>query len=733
MRNTTSSSSTARNVPANASSTAGSARGTRQRKAAAVTNNPLREARDASVKVSNGLGVDNSKPEASGISRARFDLPARPARTEPHPRSEPSTKKPVTRQSKLGPSEIRPNQSHLPARPDLTESYPWPESSTNNPIMQQSGLEPFESSPIQSHPTRPNFTKPYQWPESSTSNPVTQQSGLEPFESSPIRSPLPARPNRTEPYPWEQSSTQNPVTQQSRPDVTESYHWPESSTNNPVTQQSRLEPFESSPTQLHLPARPNRTEPYPWEESSTQNPVTQQSKLEPFESSPVQSDLAGLDGTVPYLRPSAPLQTLALAPSNTRRRGTFCEICSADMEPGENREIHKRSQQHIVACKAKGFYCSDCDEAFDSQIEQRLHIIIEQHFHVDNHNNANDPGTEPSRLEPSRSSPVQSDRPARPDRTEPYPWQESSTQNLVTQQSKLEPFESSSVQSHLPVRPERTEPYPWQESSTKDPVREPSVLEPPESNPVQSDFLAGSHLTEPHRLEPSRPSASLDTPKSLPTKRCDICGVRILESVTADEQLQVHVDTFKRNDLCCSPCDRSFGSDRVDFLAHILKSHIPPRPVKFNCFQCNRGFSFKEYVNHGCLNPTTELSASDYSIENIKPFECLASSNCGRRFRTQGAMIQHIETGSCLRGLGTTRIEVRERWSHVMKEDTEEDEEENRTSSDQTACEANDEEPGETSDEEPSGASDEGRGGTSDEGPGEAGGGVQLSSLAENK
>jgi len=708
VRNTTSSSSTVRNVPANASSTARLVRGTRQRKAAAVTNDPLQEARNASVNVSNGLGVDNSKPEASGTSRARFDLPARPARTEPHPRSEPSTKKPVTRQSKLGPSEIRPNQSHLPARPDLTESYPWPESSTSNPVTQQSRLEPFESSPIRS--PRPNRTEPYPWEQSSTQNPVTQQSRLEPFESSPIQSYLPARP-----------------------DVTESYHWPESSTNNPVTQQSRLEPFESSPTQLHLPARPNRTEPYPWEESSTQNLVTQPSKLEPFESGLVQSDLAGLDGTVAYLRPSAPLQTLALAPPNTRRRGTFCEICSADIEPGENREIHKRSQQHIVACKAKGFYCSDCDEAFDSQIEQRLHIIIEQHFHVDNHNNANDPGTEPSRLEPSRSSPVQSDRPARPDRTEPYPWQESSTQNLVTQQSKLEPFESSSVQSHLPVRPERTEPYPWQESSTKDPVREPSVLEPPESNPVQSDFLAGSHLTEPHRLEPSRPSASLDTPKSLPTKRCDICGKGILESETADEQLQVHVDTFKRNDLCCSPCDMSFGSDRIDFLAHILKSHISPRPVKFNCFHCNRGFSFKEYVNHGCLNPTTELSASDYSIENIKPFECLASSNCGRRFRTQWAMIQHIETGSCLRGLGTTRIKVRERRSHVTKEDTEEDKEENRTSSDQTACEASDEEPGETSDEEPSGASDEGRGGTSDEGPGEAGGGVQLSSLAENK
>ena len=639
-----------------------------------MTNNPLREARDASVKVSNGLGVDNSKPEASKISRTRFDLPARPDRTEPHPRSEPSTKKPVTQQSRLGPSEFKPNQSHLPARPDLTESYSWPESSTNKPIIQQSRLEPSESSPIQSH--------------------------------------LPTISN-----------------------LTESYHWPESSTNNPVMQQSRLEPFESSPIQSHLPARPERTEPYPWQESLTRNPVMQQSRLESSGYSPVQSDLSGFYGAVPYPRPgpSTPSQKLVPALPNIRKIGAFCAICLIDMAPGENREIHKQSQQHIVACKAKSLYCSDCDETFDSAVEQRLHAMIDQRFRDNTHNDANGPGVEPSRLEPSRSSPVQSDRPARPDRTEPYPWQESSTQNLVMQQSKLEPFESSSVQSHLPARPERTEPYPWPESSTKNPVREPSVLEPPESNPVQSDFLAGSHLTEPHRLEHSRPSASLDTPKSLPTKRCDICGEGILESETADEQLQVHVATFKRNDLCCSPCDMSFGSDWVDFLAHILKSHIPPRPVKFNCFQCNQGFSFKEYVNHGCLNPTTELSASDYSIENIKPFECLASSNCGRRFRTQGAMIQHIETGSCLRGLGTTRIEVRERWSHVMKEDTEEDEEENRTSSDQTACEANDEEPGETSDEEPSGASDEGRGGTSDEGPGEAGGGVQLSSLAENK
>jgi hypothetical protein len=156
--------------------------------------------------------------------------------------------------------------------------------------------------------------------------------------------------------------------------------------------------------------------------------------------------------------------------------------------------------------------------------------------------------------------------------------------------------------------------------------------------------------------------------------------------------------------------------------------------VKFNCFQCSRSFSFKEYVNHGCLNPIADFSASDYSIENIKPFECLASSNCGRRFKTQWAMIQHIETGACLRGLATTRIKVRERKIYaMMKEASEEDKEENRTSSDQTAGEASNEEPGDSSDEELSGATDVGRGGTSDEGPCEAGGGVQLFSLAENK
>jgi hypothetical protein len=69
----------------------------------------------------------------------------------------------------------------------------------------------------------------------------------------------------------------------------------------------------------------------------------------------------------------------------------------------------------------------------------------------------------------------------------------------------------------------------------------------------------------------------------------------------------------------------------------------------------------------------------------------------------------------------------------MMKEASEEDKEENRTSSDQTAGEASDEEPGDSSDEELSGATDVGRGGTSDEGPCEAGGGVQLFSLAENK
>jgi hypothetical protein len=68
------------------------------------------------------------------------------------------------------------------------------------------------------------------------------------------------------------------------------------------------------------------------------------------------------------------------------------------------------------------------------------------------------PGTDPSRLDPFPSSPVQSDLLAGPDHTEPYLRPGPSTKNPVTKQSRLESSESCPVQSDLPTRPNRTEP-----------------------------------------------------------------------------------------------------------------------------------------------------------------------------------------------------------------------------------------------------------------------------------
>lgn len=251
----------------------------------------------------------------------------------------------------------------------------------------------------------------------------------------------------------------------------------------------------------------------------------------------------------------------ALSPYNLHWRSIFCDICSTDRTPGENIRSHKRSQQHIDACKAQNLYCGDCDIIFDTRFEQCIHA---------------------------------------------------------------------------------------------------------------------------------------DTHQKLPPKRCDICDEEILESETADGQLQFHLDTFTRSNLHCSECNMHFGTDRVNFLAHTLKSHVPPRPVRFNCRHCNQHFSFEEYIRHNCLNPiaeeipsATSYSAASYSTQDNKLIDCLGSSKCPRRFKNLSAMIQHLESGTCLQDLDGTGINVLvgRNSAKMEKPHPEVDEEVGRSSSDEQAGE----------------------------------------------
>ncbi|KAF8247311.1 hypothetical protein K440DRAFT_661512 [Wilcoxina mikolae CBS 423.85] len=163
-----------------------------------------------------------------------------------------------------------------------------------------------------------------------------------------------------------------------------------------------------------------------------------------------------------------------------------------------------------------------------------------------------------------------------------------------------------------------------------------------------------------------------DTHKISSPKRCCICDEEMVESGSADGQLQIHNDTFKRSELVCSECNMDFGIDKENFLAHVLKSHVSPRPVRFNCSQCNQDFLFQEYIKHSCLNPTTteeipsvasysaeEIpSVASYSAKELKPIACLGSSKCQRRFNKLSEMIQHLEGGQCIENTDSMGINV---------------------------------------------------------------------------
>jgi len=92
-------------------------------------------------------------------------------------------------------------------------------------------------------------------------------------------------------------------------------------------------------------------------------------------------------------------------------------------------------------------------------------------------NSVNGLGRDRSRLKSPRSSPIQSDPRARPDRIEPYLRPEPSTKSPVTEPPTLEPPGSSPVQSDPRAVPDRTERYLRPEPSHKSPVTEPSRLE----------------------------------------------------------------------------------------------------------------------------------------------------------------------------------------------------------------------------------------------------------------
>ncbi|KAF8534130.1 hypothetical protein BDD12DRAFT_861930 [Trichophaea hybrida] len=151
-----------------------------------------------------------------------------------------------------------------------------------------------------------------------------------------------------------------------------------------------------------------------------------------------------------------------------------------------------------------------------------------------------------------------------------------------------------------------------------------------------------------------------DTHEISSSKRCNICYEEMVETRMADVQLQIHNDTFKRCDLVCLECNTDFGIDKENFLAHVLKSHVPPRPVKFNCSHCNQNFQFEEYIRHSCLNPTNDeiTIAASYPAEELKPIECVGSSKCERRFKKLSEMIQHLEGGQCIENPDSMGINV---------------------------------------------------------------------------
>jgi hypothetical protein len=157
-------------------------------------------------------------------------------------------------------------------------------------------------------------------------------------------------------------------------------------------------------------------------------------------------------------------------------------------------------------------------------------------------------------------------------------------------------------------------------------------------------------------------------------KFCGICDADYILTTERHQHTRPHIAACKAKGLYCASCRSVFPTNHRRQI-HICLSQNPSRPTAFRCCDCDLNFptnsKFSEHLKKGCVlkdgsfrcNPC-DLTFSTWKRLNVhlnsknhKTLKCLGSAICERKFKNFSAIIQHLESGTCISKLNRVTID----------------------------------------------------------------------------
>ncbi|KAF8537734.1 hypothetical protein BDD12DRAFT_845533 [Trichophaea hybrida] len=294
----------------------------------------------------------------------------------------------------------------------------------------------------------------------------------------------------------------------------------------------------------------------------------------------------------------------------------LCLICGGEFRDADE---HEQLERHIAACKSRGLYCWECNMVFRSTAQLHSHILM----------------MHPPEFYCSKCNMVF------------YTVLQLQSHTLMMHPPEFFCSKCNMVfytilqlQSHT------------------------LMMHPPEFFCSKCDMVFYTVLKlQSHTLMVHPPEF-----------RCSECSMAFCTVL----QLQSHTLKMHSPQFCCSDCTKACRTPQ-ELQMHINIFHTPSRPSSFHCCDCNKSFSSnRKFLKHlksggGCIVKTKKLFSCDTCGNSFssqkklnqhrastkhKIMKCLGSNKCKRTFNTLPAMLQHLESGSCVSKMNRASIDT---------------------------------------------------------------------------
>jgi len=341
-----------------------------------------------------------------------------------------------------------------------------------------------------------------------------------------------------------------------------------------------------------------------------------------------------------------------LFPKQPQYGDTICGICVSEYIAGETMDSHKRSPRHVYICKARGLYCRYCKKIFNTATALRLHAC------------------QPPCRKPF--APTQYHCPKCP---EILPTKRLQRKHQIHCTSQRKPrtarkamIKSEDITNHM-LSEEHI-------NSSKSKGLYCHLCELPFVNARDLHFHKTASVEHRSNVRKWGQNSERELVRTVPVgmEFCGICDADYIPTIEGHQHTRSHIAACKAKGLYCASCRSVFPTNHRRQI-HICLSQNPSRPTAFRCCDCDLNFptnsKFSEHLKKGCVlkdgsfrcNPC-DLTFSTWKRLNVhlnsknhKTLKCLGIAICERKFKDFSAIIQHLESGTCISKLNRVTID----------------------------------------------------------------------------